>query len=182
MRNPNASTHEEIMCEKFFVLLSSPGMGIQDAAISFYFDVFYDKSMYFVMAEKYGYTDKDFYATNVSKGISEMFLKNYHAYEEVVKKSTGEETLIREELQILETYSIYCGKLLGEQVIISDEIWDDFLDISAETVKIINKRVHDNSLDRIYKEMVSAQQRKEDLKKYVEECKKICDSYMLVIA
>lgn len=181
MKNPNAPTHEEIMCEKFFALLSSPCIGIQDAAISFYSDVFYDQSMYHVMVEKYGYTNKDFYKTNVSKGVADIFLKNYHAFETVAKEleekrndeAVGAEQL-REELEIFETYITYCERLLPEQTQISDEIWNEFLEISADVASVVNKRLPGNSFNRKYSKIASDENRK----KNIEECKRICDEYI----
>jgi glycosyltransferase involved in cell wall biosynthesis len=187
MRNPNASTHEEIMCEKFFAMLSSTYDGVKNAAINYYYDVFSDNSLYRVMVEKYGYTNKDFYKTNVSEGLAGALICNCNAYEEVLNKlennqndKADEENRLSEELRTLETYSSFCGKLLGGNVQISDEIWNEFLGISADVAKLLNRKTRGNSFYRQYSEIVSDENRKADRKMDIDGCRNICDGYIRI--
>ena len=46
MVNPNANSHIEILCEKYFVLCTSSLLGVQMAAINYYYDVFQNMKNY----------------------------------------------------------------------------------------------------------------------------------------
>ena len=84
MINPQVETHEEILCEKFFVLCMSPIMGVQNAALTFYYDVFADRGLYHVLEEKYGYTNKMFHEFDVQNGFGTKMIEAYTLQEQMV--------------------------------------------------------------------------------------------------
>lgn len=68
MMNPDASSDEEILCEKYFVLCISPVMPIQSAAALYYYDVFENAEKYNVLCEKYAYHNREFYQQEMQIG------------------------------------------------------------------------------------------------------------------
>jgi hypothetical protein len=192
MKNPNASTHEEILCEKYFAMCKSPVYGIQDAAVGFYYDVFSDMSLYRVLNEKYGYTNKDFYEINVKTGLMSITTTAYNEFENIKKyvntitskiksdknAKMSRENRLREELKVLETYSAYCEKLLDEKVQISDDNWKEFSEASAGVAEMTNQRMLGNSFDRTYGEIMTDESGKADRKMSIGKCKQVCDDYV----
>lgn len=66
--NPRATSKEELICEKFFILCISPVMATQSAAVLYFYDVFENPDYYNVLCKKYGYTDKMFYDQEMQIG------------------------------------------------------------------------------------------------------------------
>lgn len=82
---PEASTHLEVLCEKFFILLDFAKKNIyaQDNVLYFYYKYFsYEEdgiSMGEVLEEKYHYTQIDFSAISGEMGrVAELIRKNEH--------------------------------------------------------------------------------------------------------
>lgn len=67
MVNPEASTEQEIKCEKYFLMLHHNNRFIQDSALCYFFEIFNDVRI--CMEEKYSYTIKDFKEDLVNKGL-----------------------------------------------------------------------------------------------------------------
>jgi hypothetical protein len=192
MRNPNASTYEEIMCEKYFVLHKSRLCGVQSAATAFYYDVFTDISLYRVLKDVYGYSNKDFNKTNMDTGLMTIVttlndgLQNAKRYvNNVALKLQSDEyarverkNQLREELQVLETYSIFCDKLLGEKTQISDENWNEFSEVSAAVAEMVNQRMTENSFETTYNEIMSDENRQAERNVSISKCKQVCDDYI----
>ncbi len=68
MMNPDASSDEEILCEKYFVLCISPVMPVQSAAALYYYDVFENAENYKVLCEKYAYHNREFHQQEMKSG------------------------------------------------------------------------------------------------------------------
>lgn len=75
MVNPYAGTHEEIMCEKYFILCISPLETVQGAAINYYYDVFGDIKLYGILQEKYGYSNREFHQIEMKIGMGAKLKK-----------------------------------------------------------------------------------------------------------
>jgi len=67
--NKDAETCEELACEKYFLMIRSQMLGVQTAAIYYYFDVFSDYRYYQVMRECYGYGNKEFFSDSLKIGF-----------------------------------------------------------------------------------------------------------------
>lgn len=74
--NKNANTKEEITCEKFLMLASSPVSGIAQAATWYYMDAMKNKKVYNVLKEEYGFDSKQFYELEFERGYMKEVLKN----------------------------------------------------------------------------------------------------------
>lgn len=72
MINPDATTREELACEKYFVLSVSPLIDVQQAATMFFYDVFRDELSMLVLAERYNFTEKLFYKREIETGLGAM--------------------------------------------------------------------------------------------------------------
>ena len=73
-RNKNADSKEELMCEKYFLMLDSGKIGRENAAIG-YMALVYPKVKN-CLRDKYGYTKSDFVKDEVNKGFISAFLKD----------------------------------------------------------------------------------------------------------
>ena len=72
MRNKEASLEQEFRCEKYFLLLDSPDIFCQHAALQYFADNYeYIKE---VMENTYHYTKKDFAADELNYGFATMYL------------------------------------------------------------------------------------------------------------
>ncbi|MDO4743330.1 MAG: glycosyltransferase [bacterium] len=78
--NKDASTAEEIICEKYFLLANNPAIGslLKNQAIQFFMDNYKDENVARCFREKYNYTVKDFFTDNVIsiEGFEHVFKKN----------------------------------------------------------------------------------------------------------
>lgn len=72
MINPNASTSEELACEKYFILSVSPMADVQQAATYFFYDLFRDEANMYVISTKYTFAEKQFYQREVETGIGAL--------------------------------------------------------------------------------------------------------------
>ncbi len=79
--NKNPVTEEEIMMEKYFIMLNSPCASVQNAALT-YFTFIYER-VKDMMVEEYGYTRKNFWDDESSKGFAKY-------YEQAYEKKFGE--------------------------------------------------------------------------------------------
>ena len=75
MVNPNANSHIEILCEKYFVLCTSSLLGVQMAAINYYYDVFQNMENYEILKQKYAYTNKLFHEIDTKIGNGAEIIK-----------------------------------------------------------------------------------------------------------
>ena len=75
MVNPNANSHIEILCEKYFVLCTSSLLGVQMAAINYYYDVFQNMKNYEILKQKYAYTNKLFHEIDTKIGNGAEIIK-----------------------------------------------------------------------------------------------------------
>lgn len=72
LKDKEASSHEQILCEKYFVLASSPILGVAQASIYFYYEVFRDIEVYQVLMNNYGFYNKDFYSKELQIGFPKL--------------------------------------------------------------------------------------------------------------
>lgn len=72
LRNPDANTKEEILCEKYFLLLNHRNVFVQNSAL-YYFQEIYDYVQE-CMEKEYHYTRIDYARDMVNKGIAQLFL------------------------------------------------------------------------------------------------------------
>ncbi len=84
-RNQNCTTHEEIMCEKFFLLLNHPKAEVQQCAIRYYLKHIDEKMFKECLENEYAFSRPDFYKAEAEKGItwrmydSESLIEEYKA-------------------------------------------------------------------------------------------------------
>lgn len=78
LMNPCAESHQEIMCEKYFVLCISPVIPVQSAAVLYYYDVFEDISLYDFLCNNYKYTNKEFFQKEVAMGKGKVQIDLLH--------------------------------------------------------------------------------------------------------
>lgn len=72
MINPNARSHDEIVCEKYFILSMSPILGIQQAASTYFYDninTLYYKNF---IEEHYGFYSRHFHKTQEGIGLNKF--------------------------------------------------------------------------------------------------------------
>lgn len=64
-----AMTHEEIMCEKFFLMLNHPRIEAQQVGINYYLTHIDEDTFAKCLEETYGFSRADFYIMEVNRGI-----------------------------------------------------------------------------------------------------------------
>lgn len=89
MINPDAVAHEDIICEKFFVLYKSPLPGVQDAAIRYYYDMFLDENNYKVIVEKYGFNNKKFHFADTNIGMGKLVLEVIETNQKLAQRNNN---------------------------------------------------------------------------------------------
>jgi len=73
MINPQAETEEEIKCEKYFLMLKSTNIFMQQSAL--YYIVECHVEIAETLKNKYNYTRKDYHRDEIEKGFSNLYLK-----------------------------------------------------------------------------------------------------------
>lgn len=87
MVNPDAMSHEEILCEKYFVLCISPLLQVQNASINYYYDVFRDENAYKVLNDKYGYFNKFFHEQVLQIGYGKKLMKLHETEDKIIEEA-----------------------------------------------------------------------------------------------
>jgi hypothetical protein len=72
MINPNAETEEEIMCEKYFLMLNSENFAIQYEAFCYFNEIYNQTAECF--KKKYFYDWKNVARDILNKGIGKLFV------------------------------------------------------------------------------------------------------------
>lgn len=72
--NRQANTSEEIMCEKFFLLVKAGNKLTQQAAIFYFYDIFKDKGVQDCFLDKYGFGKKEFFQLELEIGSAKQYL------------------------------------------------------------------------------------------------------------
>ncbi|WP_066711923.1 glycosyltransferase family A protein [Clostridium sp. Marseille-P299] len=73
--NKDAMTPEEIMCEKFFLLVRAKEELTRQAAIFYFYDIFKDKRVQDCFLEKYRFGKKDFFQLELEIGSAKIYLE-----------------------------------------------------------------------------------------------------------
>ena len=78
-------THEEVMCEKFFLLLNHPIKEAQQCAIDFYLNHIDNYEFAVCMEEVYRFSRSDFYVMEVNRGVMKALYETIETADENAK-------------------------------------------------------------------------------------------------
>lgn len=67
--NKSCNTHEDVMCEKFFLMLNHPKKEAQQCAINYYLTHIDEDAFKSCLEEKYSFSRADFYVMELNRGI-----------------------------------------------------------------------------------------------------------------
>lgn len=74
MKNPEASTDEEIMCEKFFLMVQHNRFWMQAIAMDYFIEIYDDPAIRACFKEKYGFKREDFWEIMTEKGLASVLI------------------------------------------------------------------------------------------------------------